>query len=178
MMQEFVDQIRKTIKSQIRTIHTDLPGKIVSFDTKTCLATVLPVMTYKQPNGKTVPYPQIPDVPVLFPQSAGQDAVIAYPIKAGDGCLILVAEKSIDYWLKGHETETDLAFDLTNAICIPGLFAEANETVKEACSSNAVIIKMKNTTLAVKKNGVEIDADKVTINGDLDVNGRVSARNI
>lgn len=178
MMQEFVDQIRKAAKAQMRSIHTAFPGKIVSFDPETGLATVLPEMMYKAPNGSSFPYPQISEVPVMFPQSCGQEASIAYPIKAGDGCLVIIAEKSIDFWLKGHETETDLAFDLTNAICIPGLFSKSNGAVKEACETDSIIIKTKSTTFAVNKNGVNINADKVTIVGDLDVTGTVSASNI
>ena len=108
----------------------------MSFDPGTGLATVLPTMKFKKPDGTTVDFPQVTGVPVVFPQSMGQQATIAYPVKAGDGCLIIVAEQSIDYWLYGQETDTDLDFDLTNSICIPGLFAKANPVMAEACNGN------------------------------------------
>ena len=97
MLQEFVESIRKMVDAKINEIHTTMPGKIVSFDTATGLATVLPTMRFKLKNGTTVPYPQITGVPVVFPQVSGQQATIAYPVKPGDGCLIFIAEHSIEY---------------------------------------------------------------------------------
>ena len=90
---------------------------------------------------------------------------MAFPVKPGDGCLIIIAEQSIDYWLYGQETETDLAFDLTNAICIPGLFAKANSVVKAACDQNAVIADVSGTRLTIKKDGlIQADCKKFVIN--------------
>lgn len=98
---------------------------------------------------------------------------MAFPVKPGDGCLIIVAEQSIDYWLYGQETETDLAFDLTNAICIPGLFTKANSVVKAACDQNAVIADVKGTRITVMTGKVQIDATDVIINGNFTVNGGI-----
>ena len=82
-----------------QTYQRYMPGKIVSFDPSTGLATVLPIMKFRKPDGSTMEYPQITGVPVMFPQSMNQQATIAYPIKPDDGCIILVAEQSIDYWM-------------------------------------------------------------------------------
>lgn len=98
MMQEFVQQISDTVKRGIRGIHTAMPGKVLAFDPAKCIATVQPAMKFKKPDGKTMDFPQITGVPVVFPQGAGQNAVVAFPVKAGDGCLIVVAEQSLDYW--------------------------------------------------------------------------------
>lgn len=175
MLQEFVQEINNVIKNNIRGIHTAVPGKIVSFDPATCLATVLPDMKFKKPDGNTMAYPQITGVPVVFFQTMNQQATVAFPIKAGDGCLIIVSEQSIDYWMYGQETDTDLAFDLTNAICIPGLFVKPNQIIKEACDNNAIIIDDKETRITVKKNLVQIDSKKVKINGDIEVDGSITA---
>ena len=125
MMQEFVQAIDDSIKKGVRGIHTAMPGVILSYDAGKGLATVQPTMKFKKPDGDTVDYAQITGVPVVFQQGMNQEATGAFPVKPGDGCLIIIAEQSIDYWLYGQETETDLAFVLTNAICIPGLFAKA-----------------------------------------------------
>lgn len=175
MLQEFVDAVQKCVRKELQDVHTAIPGKIVSFDTKTGLATVLPTMKFKKPDGTMMDYPQITGVPVLFQQGYGQNATIAFPVKAGDGCLIIVSEQSIDYWMYGQETETDLAFDLTDAICIPGLFVKANPVVKEACENNAVILDVSGTRVRVEKNNVEITSTNVKINGSLTVTGSVSA---
>ncbi len=124
MMQEFVQEIQNTVQRGLRGIHTAMPGRIVSFDAAKGIATVKPAMKFKKPDGKTMDFPQVTGVPVVFPQGAGQGATIAFPVKPGDSCLLVVAEQSLDYWQYGQETSTDLAFDMTNAICIPGLFAQ------------------------------------------------------
>lgn len=178
MMQEFIEAVKNMIAGQINEIHTALPGKIVSFDTKTGLATVLPVMKFRMKDGTTVPYPQITGVPVVLPQSCKQQVTIAQPVKAGDGCLIIIAEHSIEYWLYGQETDTDLSFDLTDAFCIPGLFAAANPVLAEACEQNAVIVDVKGTRAVIRRDEISVTAKNIVLNGDLRVNGTVSAEGI
>lgn len=175
MLQEFVDSISKMIDAKINEIHTTMPGKIVSYDAKTGLATVLPTMKFNMGDGTTVAYPQITGVPVLFPQSNGQQTTVAYPVRAGDGCLIFAAEHSIEYWLYGQETETDLSFDLTDAFCIVGLFRTANTLVERACNENAIIIANKDTELVVKKDEVIVNSAKVIFNGDVEISGNLTA---
>lgn len=174
MMQEFVQQFTDTVKRCIRDVHTAMPGKILAFDPDKCIATVQPALRFKKPDGTTIAYPQVTGVPVVFPQGAQQEAVIAFPVKAGDGCLLVVAEQSLDYWQYGQETGTDLAFDLTNAICIPGLFTKAHDAIKEACESNAVVIEAKGTRITIKEDEVAVDAKEVKINGNLTVSGSIS----
>ena len=72
MMQEFVHETNKAIQEALKGVHTSMPGKIVSFDPSTGLATVLPTMKFRKPDGTTMEYPQITGVPVMFPQSMNQ----------------------------------------------------------------------------------------------------------
>lgn len=174
-MQEFVQEITNTIQKNLKGVHTAMPGEVLSFDPGTGLASVQPKMKYKKPDGTTVDYPQITGVPVWFPQGMGQGATIAYPVKAGDGCLIVIGEQSLDYWMYGQETSTDLAFDMTNAMCIVGLFVQANSVVADACGQNAIIVDVKGTRITVKSGLVQIDAAKVQINGDVNINGKVES---
>lgn len=167
MMQEFVQQITDTIKRNIRGIHTAMPGKIVSFDPAKCIASVKPAMKFKRPDGRTMDFPQITGVPVVFPQGASQNCVVAFPVKAGDGCLLVIAEQSLDYWQYGQETDTDLPFDMTNAICIPGLFTAGNDAVQTACAENAVVLKSGGTVM-------KIGSDGVNITGNLTVSGSIN----
>ena len=197
MMQEFVQQIKNIIRKEIRGIHTALPGKIESFDADKCLATVLPSMKYKKPDGTKINFPKISGVPVVFPQVMNQGATIAYPIEKGDSCLLIVSEQSIDYWMYERETDTDLQFDLSNAICIPGMFAKPNKVMKEACEQKAVIIDVKGTRATIKDKKVQIDlkenkieisqdeikittpqkvsveTKKIELTGDVDINGNL-----
>lgn len=177
MTQEFVQAIKDSVQQAIRGIHTAMPGEILAYDAVTGLATVQPSMMFKKPDGSTVPFAQITGVPVVFPQAMGQNATVAFPVKAGDGCLIIVAEQSIDYWLYGQETETDLAFDLTNAICIPGLFKKGSSVAAEACEKNAIIVDVKGTRLTVKDREVEVDSAVIKLNGNVTVRGDFTVKN-
>lgn len=176
MMQEFVQQITNNMNEAIRGIHTAMPGKILSFDPSNGLAVVKPTMKFKKPDGSTMAFPQVTGVPVVFPQVMNQQATIAYPIKSGDGCLIIVSEQSIDYWMYGQETGTDLAFDLSNSICIPGMFVPANDTMQEACNNNAVIVNVSGTKLTVKSGLIQMDASEVVINGNATVKGNFTTQ--
>lgn len=174
MMQEFVQQISDTVNRFIRDVHTAMPGKIIAFDPVKCLASVQPVMKYKKPDGTTIDFPQVTGVPVVFPQAAAQGVSIAFPIKPGDGCLLIVAEQSLDYWQYGQETATDLAFDMTNAVCIPGLFAKSSDTIQRACSENALALDNKGTRVLIKNGEVHVSAKKIVFDGDVLVNGAVT----
>ena len=165
MLQEFVQEITNTVQKNLQGVHTAFPGVLTAFDPSTGLANVQPKMKFRKPDGTTIDYPQITGVPVVFPQSMGQKATIAYPVKAGDGCLVVVAEQSIDYWMYGQETETDLAFDPSNSICIVGMFVPANAVMKDACDQNAVIVDVSGTRFTVKSDGlIQADCKKFVIN--------------
>jgi len=171
MMQEFVQNIKDTVKEELADVHTAIPGKIVSVDAGSGTCTVLPVMKKKASNGSLVDYPKISGVPLVFPQGSGQGCSVVYPVSSGDGCLIIVAEQSIDYWLYGRETDSDLRFDITNAICIPGLFQQLPATFGEACELDAVIVEADTTRLIVKPDGIEMV-------GNLKVKGKIEAEEI
>lgn len=172
MMQEFVQAVRNMVKKELEGLHTACPGVIVSFDSGKGVATVQPKMKFKKPNGETVDYPQIHGVPVAM--SGGSGSSIAFPIKPGDGCLIVFAEQSLDYWMYGQETDTDLPFDLSNAVAIPGLSASPSSDMQEASDSNSVIVRMGGTTMKLSDSGIELSASNVKITGNLDVGGAIT----
>ena len=172
MMQELVERLQQMAEGAVNCIHTAIPGSIVDFDPATCLATVSPKMKYTKPDGSKMDYPNIAGVPVYFPQGVGQKASIAYPVKPGDGCLLFAAEQSLDLWMYGRETATDLRYDLTNSVALVGLFVKPGPGVQKACDENAVVIKAESTTVMIKPSGVVIDGD-VTINGSLTTQGGI-----
>ena len=199
MMQEFVDQINKSARSATEDMHTALPGEIKSYDPDKGVATVLPKAKFTKPDGSMMDFPEISGVPVMFPQS--KNVTIAWPIKKGDGCLLVFSEQALDYWMYGKETDTKLKFDLTNAIAIPNLTSGGNSTMKLACDEDAVAIAAGDTkakitpktaelTLGSAKVKVEpslvqvtvggtvlaISPDGVDITGKLTVKGGITAR--
>ena len=158
---EFVEQTKKTVDRMLAQDHTCVPGKVGSFKIKT-------------PKGEMVDYPQITGVPVVFPQSSAQGVTIAYPVKAGDGCLIVFSEQALDQFLYDRDTGTDLKFDLSNAVAIVGLFAQGNSVMAEATSSNAVIVDVQGTRVKVQAGLVQIDAAAVNINGNVTITGNLT----
>ena len=120
MIQKFVQQIKNTVQESLDGVHTCIPGEIVSFDAAKCTAIVKPKGKFKRPDGQKVDYPQIAQVPVHFQQSSSQESCICFPVKPGDGCLLLFSEQALDAWRSSGEDFPDLKNDLTIAIAIMG----------------------------------------------------------
>lgn len=93
MIQEFVQSVKDTARKAVDNVHTAVPAVIISYDPASGMAVVQPKAKFKKPDGKTMDYPSVSGVPVVFPQS--QNATIAFPVKAGDGCLLVFAETAI-----------------------------------------------------------------------------------
>ena len=165
MNSELVQEIKNMAQAAAQSIHTAVPGTIVSYDPAKGQAVVKPVMKYTTKGGNIIDYPQISGVPVLFQQHMNQQATVAFPVKPGDGCLLIISEQSLDYWMYGQDTGTDLRFDLTNAVAIPGLFAPANTVVADACKQDAIIVDVSGTRITVKKDGlIQADCKRFVIN--------------
>lgn len=156
MMQEFVQQIENVVREATYDIHTALPGTIETFDPASGMAVVKPEGTMIMKNGTKLSYPSIVKVPVIFPR--GQNTMIAYPVNPGDGCMIIVSENDMKPWMShGKETDSDMKFDLTNAVCIPGLYGEGSEAMQKAQEENAIILKNEDTELTLKKDGLSAE---------------------
>ncbi|TZE83531.1 Gp138 family membrane-puncturing spike protein [Calorimonas adulescens] len=175
MLQEFTEQIGRTIEEFLSGVHTAMPGEIKSFDSATCTAVVLPKGQFRSPDGRVFNYPVISGVPVVLIQGGGQDATIAFPIKEGDGCLLIICEQALDYWRYGGETQAELRHDLTNAVAIPGLFAKPNAAVKEAIDNDAIVIKKGDSKITLSQSGIAIRGD-LTVEGNITTTtGKITA---
>ena len=169
-LQEITQQLKNLMQDTLRDLHTVIPGQIVSFDPDKGEAAVLPSGKFKKPDGSFMDFPQISDVPVYFIQGATQTATVVYPIKKGDGCLLFFSEQALDVWRTGAESNTDLRFDLTNAIAIVGLFIKANPLVREACQDDALIIDKGGQRVKLRQDGdIEVTGINITINAQSDV---------
>lgn len=115
-----------------------MPGTIGSFDPATQRATVQPGIRMKVVQGATVTQvdlPPVQDVPIVMPYGFAGNVLLTHPIKAGDPCLIVISDRSMENFLQSGsadnaETEQSLepttprAHHLSDAICIPGLIAD------------------------------------------------------
>ncbi len=120
---------RETTKNQIRVA---LPGIIQSFDPDAVTAVVQPAIrsVEKDNDGNRITknYPLLVDVPVVFPRGGG--CTLTFPIKAGDECLVVFADRCIDFWWQSggiQEPVDDRMHDLSDAFCIVGPQSQARK---------------------------------------------------
>lgn len=159
MLQELTQEIERTVRSMINEVHTALPGKIVSFDVEKGLATVKPIGKFITSNKKVLEYPELSEVPFVFPYSNQAEVGMFFPVKVGDICLIIISEVELDEWRNGAESEGSLRFDLTNAIVIPSLLKSDDrllECLSESSEKSAVIIATTDSKVLVSKDNIEI----------------------
>ena len=174
MMQDFVDAVGKVVDERIAELHTALPAEIVEFNQDTCTVDVIPKAKITLTSGETFEYPRINDVPIVFPCGMGQDAVIVYPVKKGDGCLLIFSEQSLDYWQSSGVTSSEMKFSLSSAIAIPGLFARPAEDIGEAVNTESIIIRNGSNKIGVSKEKIAITGD-IELEGNLTINGEIKS---
>ncbi len=172
MNQRLVEEIENKIQNTVNGVHTALPGTIQSFDPSTCKAVVQPIGCFKTPAGEEMAYPAISDVPVIIPQTS--NIVIAFPVRSGDGCLLVFSEQELDYFMHGGSS-SELHHDLTNAIAIPGLFKSSNDAIKKANDENAIVLKNNNSFLSMQKEKICIETPVIEIKGNLRIDGAMEA---
>lgn len=182
MLQELTEEIEETASAVVNGIHTALPGEIVSFDASSGTAAVKPVGRFVTSDGHELDYPLITEVPVVFPFCQQINVGIAYPVKRGDSCLVVISEVELDAWRSGAESEGTLRFDLTNAVAVPGLLKGGNALAAKAVSQNAVIIGTPGAQVSVFDDRVmvstagaqlEVSKSGITAGGNLKVDGNI-----
>ncbi|MFS1310571.1 Gp138 family membrane-puncturing spike protein [Klebsiella pneumoniae] len=124
---------RRTLNEQLRVA---MPGIIQSFDPgdddrpPTCV--VQPAIRYVERdndgNKSTKDYPLLVDVPVVFPRGGG--CTLTFPVKAGDECLVIFADRCIDFWWQSggiQDPVDERMHDLSDAFCIVGPQSQAKK---------------------------------------------------
>lgn len=167
MVQELVDAIEKLVDAHINDMHTAVPAEIVEFNEDDCTIDVIPKAKIVLSTGKEMEYPQINNVPLLFPCGAGQGVSIVFPVQKGDGCLLIFSEQSLDYWSSKGKASSENKFALSNAIAIPGLFAKPSADILKAVRNKSVIIKNDKTQIS-------LTGSKIAIKGDIELEGNLT----
>lgn len=183
MIQEFVQELENMTKDSLKGIHTAMPGEILSFSPGSGRAVVQPTGKYISSSGKRMSYPTISDVPVVFPVCQSAGVGIAYPVKAGDSCIIIVSEVELDEWRSGAESEGSLQFDLSSSMAVPGLLVGGSEIIQKACDQDAVVIASGVTEVLVSEEKItasigntefKLSEAEIAIKGNLKVDGDIS----
>ncbi|TKU47850.1 translation initiation factor IF-2 [Citrobacter sp. wls757] len=120
---------RDITKDQIKVA---MPGIIQSFDPDTVTAVVQLGIRCMQTNNdgttSTSDYPQLVDVPVIFPRGGG--VTLTFPVKPGDECLLIFSDRCIDFWWQNggvQEAVDPRQHDLSDAFAIVGPQSQAKK---------------------------------------------------
>lgn len=126
------DVLRGSMTSMLCRTHTALPAEVLAYDNTTQTVDVRPVIRQAEldPNNNLniSELPDILQVPVVFPRVKG--FFLSFPITPGDTVLLVICESDIDRWQERgtadglNDPEDVRRHDLSDAVAIPGLFAE------------------------------------------------------
>jgi hypothetical protein len=151
--------IKHAIEARLLDVHTALIAKVESYDAKTQLVNVSPVLkrSIETTDDEWVSeqLPVLCDVPVLFPRAGG--FFISFPIKAGDFVQLLFNETNIEEWFDEKEPTINhnQRFTLQGAVALPGIFPQVL-ALTGAHESNLVLGKEKGLQ-------IHIDGQKIRL---------------
>ena len=105
---DLADVIRQAIEDRLAEVHVMLPGRIDAYDATLQKADVEPLIRRLQStvDGEiSEKLPVIPGVPVVFPRAGGFK--ITMPVNAGDRCMLVFCERSIETYQTGQGRRGD-----------------------------------------------------------------------
>ncbi|MCP8696612.1 Gp138 family membrane-puncturing spike protein [Klebsiella pneumoniae] len=186
-------QLAQAIMSAMRVA---MPGIIQSFDPDAVTAVVQPAIkgAEKDESGAevSVNLPLLVDVPVVFPRGGG--CTLTFPVKAGDECLVIFADRCIDFWWQSggiQEPVDERMHDLSDAFCIVGPQSQAKKiggisttaaqlrtddgsAFIEVAAGHDVTVKTPGKLTASADGGTEITSPEIILNGNVTINGNLS----
>lgn len=174
-----------------------LPGIIQSFDPETVTCVVQPaVKGYESDDaGKksSLSLPLLVDIPVIFPRGGG--VTLTFPVRAGDECLLVFADRCIDFWWQNSGVQEPVdgrMHDLSDAFAIVGPQSQAQKIsdistsaaqlrtddgdafIELDPSSHAVTVTTQGKLTASAQGGTEINSPEIVLNGNVTINGNLS----
>ncbi|HGO4968707.1 Gp138 family membrane-puncturing spike protein [Klebsiella pneumoniae] len=186
-------QLAQSIMSAMRV---SMPGIIQSFDPDAVTAVVQPAIKGAEQDESgaevSVNLPLLVDVPVVFPRGGG--CTLTFPVKAGDECLVIFADRCIDFWWQSggiQEPVDERMHDLSDAFCIVGPQSQAKKiggisttaaqlrtddgsAFIEVAAGHDVTVKTSGKLTASADGGTEITSPEIILNGNVTINGNLS----
>ena len=157
-----------------------LPGIIQSYNPETVTAAIQIAIMGEDITSDGVatsdPIPLLIDVPVLFPRGGGFS--ITFPVTEGDECLVVFADRCIDFWWQSggvQEAVDPRMHDLSDGFAI---LAPQSQTKKlSGISANSVQIRTDDGSafLEIDQSGnINATTPQLTVNGNVQFNGNLS----
>ncbi|HGF0124876.1 TPA: Gp138 family membrane-puncturing spike protein [Klebsiella variicola] len=163
-------QLAQAIMSAMRV---SIPGIIQSFDPDAVTAVIQPAIKGVEHDASgaevSVNLPLLVDVPVVFPRGGG--CTLTFPVKEGDECLVIFADRCIDFWWQSggiQEPVDGRMHDLSDAFCIVGPQSQAKKI--SGISTSAVELRSDDGSVKLSLNPAS-GAISGTAPGGFNLNG-------
>ncbi|MDC9593498.1 Gp138 family membrane-puncturing spike protein [Xenorhabdus sp. IM139775] len=178
-------------------LYVSVPCIVQSFNADAVTVTAQPAIRWSVTNseGKTesVALPLLVDVPVIFPRGGG--VTLTFPIQPRDECLVIFADRCIDYWWQngGIQEPVDLRqHNLSDGFAIVGPQSQARKIggiststaqlrtddgaayIELSPGSHNVTVKTPGKLTATADSGTEINSPEIVLNGNVTINGGLS----
>ncbi len=178
-------QLAQAIMSAMRV---SIPGIIQSFDPDAVTAVVQPAIKGVEHDESgaevSVSLPLLVDVPVVFPRGGG--CTLTFPVKEGDECLVIFADRCIDFWWQSggvQEPVDGRMHDLSDAFCIVGPQSQAKKIggisttgaqLRTDDGSAFIEVAAGGDITATTTGNTTINAPEIILNGNVTINGNLS----
>ncbi|MGQ5288441.1 Gp138 family membrane-puncturing spike protein [Pectobacterium actinidiae] len=191
--QGLIDTMMNRVMSNLRVA---MPGVIQSFNPEDVTCVVQPSSmgydTDNNGNRESNPLQLLTDVPVVFPRGGG--CTLTFPVKEGDECLIIFADRCIDFWWQSgrvQEPVSDRMHSLSDAFVIVGPQSQAKKISDistsaaqlriddgsafiEVAAGGDITVNTTGKLNASAQGGTEITSPSIVLNGNVTINGDLS----
>ncbi|WP_347252901.1 Gp138 family membrane-puncturing spike protein [Leminorella grimontii] len=183
--QQMLQQLTAAVSTQLRVA---MPGIVQSFDADAVTCVVQPAIRCSD-GLKPVNLPLLVDVPVSFQRGGG--VTLTFPIAPGDECLVVFADRCIDFWWQsgGIQDPVDQRMhDIADAFAIVGpqsqvkkiggisttaaqLRTDDGAAFVEVSAGHDITVKTPGKLTATADGGTEITSPTIVLNGAVTING-------
>ena len=169
--QNNTEALRNLVKRTLYGVHTMIPGVIVSFNASENTVNVQPAIRKTQvidDEITTVDQPVLQNVAIDIPYAAVLGFSLTLPLSAGDPCMIVYSERSIDNWQDNGGIQNPLepisprAHDISDPIVIPGAIPTPNRISNYQTDAIEMRNADRSDRVTVKDDAVEIRAGDAT----------------
>ncbi|MBC0852574.1 Gp138 family membrane-puncturing spike protein [Pantoea stewartii] len=191
---EVTDAVSSGARHLTKVAH---PGIIRSFDSETVTCTVeIGVMgvvanPVEDPSSidrieySNTEMPILIDAPLVFPRGGG--CTLTFPVQAGDECLVVFSDRCIDFWWQNGGVQPRVLernHSFSDAFVIPGPQSQAKKIsnisptaaqLRTDDGSAFVEVSAGGDVTATSGGQITLNAPQVTINGNVQVNGTLTA---
>lgn len=166
------ENIKQGVNNRLKELHTSMPGIVQSFDAEKQTASIQPairrVFITREGTDEILAPSDLPiliNVPVQFPRGGGFS--LTFPVKKGDECLIVFAERAIDTWHKFggvNDPNARRFHSLSDATAFVGLSSLPNK-VPDYDAANTQLKKDDGTAV------ISVNEDStISVTADSDIN--------